>query len=120
MKRDYEAFYREEIKVRQEYVYPPFCRLCRFTFFHRDKAISREAAAIFAAQAEKQKNIRVLGPAEPSVGKVKNLFLYEVLIKMPRSSEVQHFKSIFRQIIDKLQAEAPFKQVRVVPDIDPY
>lgn len=119
MARDYFAFYREEIKARQEFIYPPFCRMAKFTFYHKDKHLSREAASLFAYAAEKVKNITVLGPAEPSVGKVKNLYLFEVLIKMPRSAAIREIKTFFLEAIDRIKLEQPFKQLRVVPDIDP-
>lgn len=119
LSRDYFSFYNEEIKVREEYVYPPFCRLLRLTFYHKDRQMSREASAIFAKAAGSIPHITVLGPAEPSVGKVKNLYLMEVLLKLPRSSAGKDIKKSLWEIMGRLQEDAPFKQLRIVPDVDP-
>ena len=80
----------------------------------------KEAAHLFAANLQIPYGQYLVGPAEPVVGRVRNLFLMELLIKLPRDSNmISKCKSDLQKQIASLHADKKFRAVIIVPDIDP-
>jgi primosomal protein N' (replication factor Y) len=114
-------FYQNEIEDRKNHVYPPFSRLIEITVKHTDKRISNEASIkLRDSIASKVSGIRVLGPGEPMISKIRNQYLMTILIKIYRDSG--NLKDIKQQLISIQQAvlgEKVFRNVRIVMDVDP-
>lgn len=118
---DYRDFYKKEIKDRYDHGYPPFTRLIEITIKHTDKKICRNASHILVESfREKLAGVKVLGPGEPMISKIRNQFLMSVLIKITRGQgDLPTIKNEVVKSIDRLQAEKDFRNVRVVIDVDP-
>ena len=117
---DYEKFYEHEIMMRKQFFYPPFSRLIRITLKHKLKEIVFEAADSLANFLQKDFEY-LAGPAAPVVNRVRNLYLMEILIKLPKdATHLQIQKKVINNYIDLLKAEKRFRSVIVVADVDPY
>jgi primosomal protein N' (replication factor Y) (superfamily II helicase) len=118
---NYEEFYKKEIKDRHDHGYPPFTRLIELTIKHTDKKISKNAAYVITESLrEKLKDIRILGPGEPMISKIRNQFLMTTLIKIPRGKgDLAVIKSVISQSIEDTFKEKEYRTVRAVVDIDP-
>ena len=119
--QDYTAFYTNEIREREVFGYPPFVRLIKLTLRHRDAQVTAEAAHLLVDQL--QKNVsehKIYGPIQPVISKVRNKYLYEVLIKIDR--EEKHLNMIKTNIWKSTQqvilSEA-YKGVQVLFNVDP-
>lgn len=121
LKNHYEEFYAKEIKDRQDHGYPPFTRLIEITVKHTDKKTTRNGAHKLTEVIREQiHGVRVLGPGEPMVSKIRNQFLMNTLIKIPRGlGELAQLKNAIHKAIDQLVKEKEFRTVRVVVDVDP-
>ncbi|MGB3074287.1 MAG: primosomal protein N', partial [Chitinophagales bacterium] len=118
---DYRGFYAEEIRHRQKFQYPPFTRLIQLTFKHKDKKTVWEASHLVANALQKELQKKLLGPAEPSIARIKNQYLVQVLIKLERSGTlIQHTKKRIREELDRLAEGNKYRSVHVVVDVDPY
>ncbi|MGF7231904.1 replication restart helicase PriA [Arachidicoccus sp.] len=117
---DYKALYNYEIESRRQFAYPPFSRLIKITFKHKEQHIAEEAATIMGAALAKNKQIEVVGPAEPLVNRVRGQYLCELLMKMPKDSKIIAFcrRQIVQQIII-LQSNKRYARVTILPDVDP-
>ncbi|MGI8951592.1 MAG: replication restart helicase PriA [Chitinophagaceae bacterium] len=117
---NYELLYEFEIANRRQFFYPPFSRLIQITLKHKENHIAEEAANIMVAGlcANFAKNIT--GPAEPVVNRIRNQYLWEILLKLPKDLFTinQCKKEIFQQIII-LQSNKRYKSVSTFPDVDP-
>ena len=117
---DYEKFYQFEIEKRKEFFYPPFSRMVMVTLKHRNKETVEAAAnklAIFIAQDLKE---FITGPAAPVVGRLRNMYLMELMIKLPKEAGMSlTYRKVIRNHINLLQSEKDFKSVVVVTDVDP-
>ena len=117
---DYEKFYQFEIEKRKEFFYPPFSRMVMVTLKHRNKETVEVAAnklAIFIAQDLKE---FITGPAAPVVGRLRNMYLMELMIKLPKEAGMSlTYRKVIRNHINLLQSEKDFKSVVVVTDVDP-
>ena len=117
---DYEKFYDFEIEKRKEFFYPPFSRMVVITLKHKDKETVEAAAnklALFISQDLKE---FITGPAAPVVGRLRNQYLMEIMIKLPKESGMSGvYRKVIRNHINLISAEKSFKSVTVITDVDP-
>lgn len=116
---DYALFYRHEIAMRQQFHYPPYSRVIRVVFRHRDKDVVREAAQFFANNLRKDLGGWLVGPAEPVVARVRNQYLMELLLKLPKDGHTIAFaKTLIQQQTAIVQNSKQWKSVVIIPDVD--
>ena len=121
LENDYQSFFEREIAERQEFLYPPFCRLIKITLKHKKPNILNEAAKVFASLLKKALGTRVIGPAIPGIPRVRNYYLMDMLIKMERNSEKISFaKTSIIDAIQETQSQQGFSNVRINVNVDPY
>lgn len=118
---DYTGMYQAEIVEREKFHYPPFTRLIRLIIKHTDDRTALRAAQLLAQKlTESLGTNRVLGPQPSLVERIRNQFLFEVLIKLER--EKTNFKAVKQFIQEKVTdvlADKSLKNVRIVVDVDP-
>ncbi len=119
--QDYNAFYESEIEERRKYKYPPFFRLIKIILKHSEKDKLMAASTKLADNIRKgSKNIDIHGPYEPLISKIRDLHLMEILIKIPRASNLlDSTKSIIQHYGNQIRQEKEFRQVMVLYDVDP-
>lgn len=119
-KHDYASFYEYEIANRKEFFYPPFSRMIMITLKHKDKELVDAAANKLAALVSQDLKEYIVGPAAPVVGRLRNLYLMELMIKLPKEAGMSMtYRKVIRNHINLLQSEKNFKSVSVVVDVDP-
>lgn len=112
-KQDYELFYNQEIKHRQELGYPPFSKLISLTISGKEEAKVAQAAEDLGLLLRKELKETVLGPAPGPVPRVRGQWRYGVLIK---SYELRVTSCELTQAVQKLNLP---KDVRVTIDVEP-
>ena len=117
---DFTQLFAFEIGNRKQFDYPPFTRLIQVTFKHKEKHIAEEAANIMMhglkVNFAKQSN----GPAQPVVDRVRNQYLWEILIKLPKDAkQINLCKKEIQQQISIIQSNKRYRSVTILPDVDP-
>ncbi len=129
LKGNYHAAYLNQMEDRQEFHYPPYYRLLRVTLKHSDKNLLDKAAAELAARLKKElrkpgqttpKIPEVLGPQSPLVGRVHQMHLMTLLVKLPRTPDIGEYKDLIGREIEKIRSEKQYGRLFVIPDVDPY
>jgi primosomal protein N' (replication factor Y) (superfamily II helicase) len=116
---DYKAMYAAEIAERENFGYPPFTRLLKITLKHKNQQTVEQAAQVLGNWLRPHVGARLVGPAVPLVGRVRNNYLQEMLIKLPRDSKViTDTKRLVQEHFIRLLAEKQFRSVFIVPDVD--
>ena len=117
---DYKGLYDEEIQERQNFNYPPFSRLIKLTVRHPEQHISRQAAERLAAElTDTLGSSRVLGPEQPLIERIRNQFLYAILIKIERGPvNMKAVKEFIRDRINDILTDKGLRQVSIVADVD--
>ncbi len=87
--RDYLEFCKEELTYRQELSYPPYIRFAELELKHTDQQIVDREAQIVAAYLMEQPDITVLGPAQPPVAQIKNIWSRKIYLKCAQFGPLQ-------------------------------
>lgn len=117
---DYIGMYADEIAEREAFHYPPFTRLIRLTTKHLETNIAEQAAQKLAQLLiEKLGAARVCGPEAPLVERVRNRYLFDILVKLER--EKVNFKAAKAFILEKVTdilTDKTLKGADVTIDVD--
>ncbi|HRP54468.1 primosomal protein N' [Agriterribacter sp.] len=117
---DYAAFFRYETEGRERFFYPPYSRIILITFRHKIKERASEAAQYFAMELQKELGKYMVGPAEPPVNRVRNQYLMELLLKIPKDTILlNRCKAILKDQIGLLHQNKKFRSVVIIPNADP-
>ncbi|MEX0635639.1 MAG: primosomal protein N', partial [Ferruginibacter sp.] len=109
---DFEKFYSYEIANRKEFFYPPFSRVIMLTLKHKDKNTVDAAADQLVHLLQQDLKSYVVGPAAPMVGRKRNLYIMEIMLKLPKEPGMSKtYRKVIRNHINILQSEKSFKSV---------
>ena len=118
-RHDYQGMYLEEIEKRRQFFYPPYSRVIHVSFRHKERDVVTAAAHSFAQSMSEVFGKYIVGPAEPVINRVRNLFLMELLFKLPREAHtISQCKKEMAKQMATLHSDKRFRQVLVVPDVD--
>ena len=117
---DYEAFFNTQIRERKEYLYPPFYRLIRITLKSKDYHQVDQASQWLVNALNISIQGSVLGPVDPPIARVRNLFHKQLLIKLLDNSNRNKIKYVVVSSLKSFSAIGAFRSVRVSVDVDPH
>jgi primosomal protein N' (replication factor Y) len=117
---DLQAFYKQELEERMQYHYPPYYRLIRISVRDRDVKVAIEASKYFVQQLVPRISAECLGPVEPSISRLQNLYLREIMLKATRNSQVLvQAKAAIKEVQQMMYQFEKFRRVRILVDVDP-
>lgn len=117
---NFQALYQFEIENRQQFLYPPFTRLIQVIFKHKDKHIAEEAANIMQQGLLNQFGSYLNGPSQPIVDRIRNQYIWEILLKLPKDSRtVNNCKRAIHQQMIIIQSNKRYRSVHIIPNADP-
>ncbi|MBS4042599.1 MAG: primosomal protein N' [Chitinophagaceae bacterium] len=117
---DYKKMFQFEIETRKAYQYPPFFRIINITLKHKKNNVAEEAANIMMKGLQTHFSKFINGPAQPPVDRVRNQYLWELQIKLPKDKNwIEQCKREIQQHIAIIQNHATYKRVSIVIDVDP-
>lgn len=128
---DYDAFVREELRVRRLMSYPPFCRLALATLSHPELPKLVEAAETFAAELRRaaaaegllqplagpaETAMELIGPAASPIPRLKDRYRWQVMIKY---RGIVDAAGLIRRAAAAAAADRSAGDVQISVDIDP-
>jgi primosomal protein N' (replication factor Y) len=95
--------------------------LIEITIKHTDKKMCRTTAQELTELLRTNlEGVRVLGPGEPMISKIRNQYLMSTLIKIPRgSADLVVIKNKIMEIIHTISKNKEHRNSKVVVDVDP-
>lgn len=64
--------------------------------------------------------VRLVGPGEPMIGKIRNEFLMTMLLKIGRDQgKLAEIKALLSKLAQQLTSEKEYRNVKLVFDVDP-
>lgn len=119
VRHDYQSMYEAETDQRERFGYPPFSRLIKITLKHKKQPVVTQAADQLAVLLRPFLENYLVGPAAPLVGRIRNYYLMELLVKLPRDArKIAEIKRFLREQFNRLQENKSFRPVIIVPDVD--
>lgn len=116
---NYEELYRFEIENRKQFFYPPFSRIIQLTCKHKFRDVAEEAANILGRFLNEKYAAYLSGPAEPPVNRIRNQYLFELLLKLPKDAQfIRRCKQDILQQIAIIQSNKRYRSVTIIPDVD--
>jgi primosomal protein N' (replication factor Y) len=121
LRHDYRGFLDVQLHDRETHRYPPFARLIEVTLKQTEKPVVLNASQEFANMLKEHlQGVRIMGPGEPMVSRVRNEYLMTILVKIPRNQgKLPEIKATLASLADRLVENKQFRKVKVVFDVDP-
>lgn len=116
---DYHGFFSRELDERRRYNYPPFTRVINIYLKHRDRAVVSEVSGRYAARLRELFGNRVFGPEEPHVGRVQQLYIRKIMLKVETEASTRKVKEILRQVYEDFMRDRSLRSLVVYYDVDP-
>ncbi len=117
---DYQNLFNSQIIERKQFKYPPFNRLISITLKHKNKELLDKASGEYANWLKKAMKENVIGPEYPIIGKIYNLYLKTILIKIEKASLSAAYKKYIFEASEHLLKQEGCKSLQIVYDVDPY
>lgn len=117
---DYEKMYVEQLEDRYQFKYPPHFRIIKITFKDRSFQKMQKGSLWFSEALKTKLKGNILGPETPSVGRIRNLFISNVSIKIPKEQSLAKTKEFIEKINRSFNSIKEFSSVRVIIDVDNY
>lgn len=117
---DVHNFYMQEIGYRNHFAYPPFSRLIKIIFKHKDEPRTIAAATMMAEALQAVPGIGLQGPAPALVPRVRNQFIYEIWVKCSKDNkQLESVKSFLKNERMQILNKRGNSNVQVIFDVDP-
>jgi len=117
---NFSSFAGRELQERKDFKYPPYYRLIHLMVKHKNRKRNTEAAQLIAHFLRQKLGKRILGPAEPQVARINNVYHMSIMIKLEKDPKrVTEIKSIVQDVIQIVKKKQGFSGIRVNVDVDP-
>lgn len=117
---NYNGLYELDLNQRFKFMYPPYSRLIKITVKHRDYKTTEQAALWLKNNLAIIAGVVALGPESPHVGRIRNLFIKEILIKIDRKETgLTKIKEQIYINMQQLLVQKEYKNCLVFADVDP-
>ena len=119
VRNDYRAFFNQDMTERHAFNYPPYVKLIRIIIKHVDFDTCNRAADLLANKLKLRLKNRILGPDVPSIGRIQNKYIKQILVKVEISASIQQAKQIIQNEIQGVASQRPYNTAQFQLDIDP-
>jgi len=117
---DFTGLYQMQFEERQLFKYPPLVRMIRLVIRSKERVDAEKASEILAQEMRKIFGKRVLGPHAPLVGRIKNYYLFHIILKIEKKASFKRAKDLLKQIIEEAEEAKKIKNTRINIDVDPF
>lgn len=114
--QDYEGFYKKEIEFRKWLRYPPFAAFANVVVrAEKQEDALRMGTELGDLLQPSPEGVRVMGPAEAPVPRLKNEFRYQILLKAAKRTVLRAVLKTLRQYAERESWNA----TALLIDVDP-
>ncbi len=118
--QDYKSMMNNQLNERKLFKYPPFYRLIKIVIKHKKTETVDRVALQLAEELRKNRELIVLGPEYPLIGKIKLWYNKEIWLKLDRKLHLNITKTFILSTIEVVR-NLPFNSNCVINvDVDPF
>ncbi|WP_417362193.1 replication restart helicase PriA [Galbibacter sp.] len=118
---DYQGMFKDQINERHQFTYPPFVRIIKLVFRHRDYSKVNDSSDWYMQALKtvfKGSGTQVLGPVFPAIARIRNEYLKNIIIKIPAHQSLNKSKQAILKIDKSFQAIPAYRSVRIIYNVD--
>ena len=123
---DFKSFYKTEIKLRKEFLYPPFISLVSLLIYGEDNnkvaIVARQVYNLIVDGANwiEKSNINnyIIGPYPAPLEKIKNNFRWQILMKS-KKEDIERLKNLLKRVCILNEYKLNVDEAKFSIDIDP-
>jgi len=119
LQNNYAAMYTFQNAERHQFKYPPYYRLIVVSVRHKEVQVVKQAAYELANKLKAVFGSRVLGPVDPPVSRIQNLFIKQLILKIEIEASPAKAKELLEQASNDVLVDSRFRSVRISVDVDP-
>lgn len=119
VENDFDSFYKDMLEERQEFNYPPFCKIVCLYLKHRNDHLVESAAYEMANRLRQWFGQRVLGPDKPSVAMVKQMNIRKVILKLENGLPLATARQYLRLAHNEMMKDKRYNTLQIYYDVDP-
>ncbi len=118
---DFTDMADSQLMERYQFSFPPYKRLIKLTFKHREYNRALESANWFVnALQQLEEGVEILGPEFPAIARVRNLYNIHIIIKVDKSKKTNDVKGFVKKVYRSFESIPNYRSVRCNIDVDPY
>ena len=117
---NYKEMFDDQLNQRLLFDYPPYTRLIRISFKHKDFNKLNDGSTWVSKLLRKRLKHNILGPEPPLIPKIKNKYIKQILIKIPINKSLKASKTTILKCLKSFQSISQFKSTDIIIDVDPY
>lgn len=117
----YEQMIARQLQERQDIHYPPFYRLIRIIFKHKEQQRIDESSHWFAESLRlglTTYGVEVLGAEYPPISRIRNEYIKHILLKIPPKLSPAWVKEYILRVEQSFFSVAVFRSVQVSYNVD--
>jgi primosomal protein N' (replication factor Y) len=105
--------YKHFLEERKKFLYPPFVKLLMIELKHRREDKTDRASQFLSSVLRKYLPLEcVLGPEKSPISKIKNLYQYQILLKLPKGKNYENFKSLVLKSFEEFDEITGYHSVK--------
>ena len=115
---DYKSMYNMVLKERQDFIYPPFCRIIYIYLRHAKENIVQSASTEMAARLRHWFGNRLLGPDRPAVARVKSQSIRKMVLKLEPNIDMAKVRQYLNMEQEAIQDDKRYASLQVYYDVE--
>lgn len=119
LQNNYHGFYSSEIHERMRFSYPPYVRTIALNIKNKHSDKVNASAFTLVKHLKAKLGNAILGPSVPYISRVRNYYIREALIKLPKNQQLTATKQFIAETIMKLKEDPKHKSTIVQLNVDP-
>jgi primosomal protein N' (replication factor Y) len=123
--QDYDAFYREEIKIREAYAYPPFVELANLVIVGPNEKRTIDSAfnlhrelQRFIKKGLSEEAVEILGPNPCIIQKINHKYRWQIILKFDKM-DLERLRNIIHYVCIKHKKQVVTSDVYIGINMSP-
>ena len=119
IQNNFDLHYEQQLEERNQFKYPPYYRLITINVKHKNQSLAQKAAVNLTNGLKSVFGDRVLGPQPPLIGRIQNLHIQQITLKLEKKASPSRSKEYIQATIHALIAQPQYRSVVIQIDVDP-